>query len=149
MARFQVALVVISGLIFSLLPLATRGQERCGTVEYERLRRLKHPNLPTEIQFEKWMSDKLMSGKLKPFSTQSITYTIPVVVHVIHNNEALGTGTNISDAQIVSQIDVLNKDYQRLNADATNTPDEFKPFDGLIEMQFVLAQQDPDGEATN
>ena len=43
--------------------------------------------------------------------------TIPVVVHVLHRGEPVGTGRNISDAQIQSQIDVLNEDFRRLNAD--------------------------------
>ena len=80
--------------------------------------------------------------------TQS-TYVIPVVVHVIHNGEGVGTGTNISDAQIISQIDVLNKDYNRLNADQNNTPAEFLGVAGQFPIQFVLAQQDPEGLPTN
>ena len=39
---------------------------------------------------------------------------IPVVVHVIHNGTAIGTGANISDAQVMSQIQVLNEDYRRI-----------------------------------
>lgn len=97
------------------------------------------------------MNNKL-NNRLTTFQTertQANTYVIPVVVHVIHNGEAVGTGTNISDAQIISQIDVLNKDYNRLNADAANTPGVFAPFAGMIDIQFVLAQQDPEGLATN
>ena len=41
---------------------------------------------------------------------------IPVVVHVLHRNEAVGTGLNISQAQIQSQIDVLNEDFRRLKS---------------------------------
>ena len=52
---------------------------------------------------------------------------IPVVVHVLHNGEPLGTGRNIGMAQIESQIDVLNEDFRRLNPDAVNTPAEFQP----------------------
>ena len=39
--------------------------------------------------------------------------TIPVVVHVVYNNNT----ENISDAQVLSQITVLNDDFRRLNAD--------------------------------
>src|SRR5215475_7608617 len=38
---------------------------------------------------------------------------IPVVVHVVWNTQQ----QNISDAQIQSQIDVLNRDFRKLNAD--------------------------------
>ena len=41
-------------------------------------------------------------------------YTIPVVVHVIHpSGEAYGTGTNISYAQIRSQIEALNAAFNK------------------------------------
>ena len=151
MARLHVLFIFLSGLLFILSPLFSVAQERCGTVEYEKIRRTKIPTLETAQQFEQWMQDKL-NNKLKTFQaerTQASTYIIPVVMHVIHNGEAVGTGTNIPDAQIISQIDVLNKDYNRLNADAVNTPPEFVPFAGKIDIQFVLAQQDPEGLATN
>ncbi|HET9055147.1 MAG TPA: zinc metalloprotease, partial [Cyclobacteriaceae bacterium] len=58
-------------------------------------------------------------------------------------------GRNISDAQILSQLDVLNKDFNRLNTDAVNTPSEFVPVAGSLDIEFVLARQDPDGQPTN
>ncbi|GIV38264.1 MAG: hypothetical protein KatS3mg033_0064 [Thermonema sp.] len=71
--------------------------------------------------------------------------TIPVVVHVIYSN----SNENISDAQIQSQIDVLNEDFRRLNADKVNTPAEFAPYAADVEIQFVLASTDPNGNPTN
>jgi len=67
--------------------------------------------------------------------------TIPVVVHVLYNNNA----QNISDAQIRSQIDVLNEDFRRLNADASNTPEVFKSFAADAKIMFCLAQINPAG----
>lgn len=68
-------------------------------------------------------------------------YTIPVVFHVIHKGEAVGSGTNISTAQINSAIDALNRDYRRTNADGGIAqgagPD--------TEIQFCLAGFDPQG----
>ncbi|MBC7522978.1 MAG: T9SS type A sorting domain-containing protein [Flavobacterium sp.] len=75
--------------------------------------------------------------------------TIPVVVHVIHSGEAIGTGTNISDAQIQSQIDVLNEDFRRLNPDISLVPAAFRGVSADPLIQFCLAQQDPDGFLTN
>lgn len=75
--------------------------------------------------------------------------TIPVVVHVIHYiGEAIGTYTNISDAQIQSQIDALNEDYRRINSEVYSLPAAFRgsSVDPLI--QFCLAQQDPSGYPT-
>lgn len=61
--------------------------------------------------------------------------TIPVVVHVVYKT----TGENISQAQVQSQIDILNADYRKLNSEIGST----KPFVGTAadcEVQFVLQQ---------
>ena len=50
---------------------------------------------------------------------------IPVVVHILHPNEPLGVGFNISLLRIQNQLDVVNKDLRRLNSDRTNTPATF------------------------
>ena len=70
--------------------------------------------------------------------------TIPVVVHVVWNT----TAENLSAAQVQSQIDVLNADFRRLNADAVNTPAGFQSVAADCEIQFCLAQRDPNGNAT-
>ncbi|MBY0434964.1 MAG: choice-of-anchor J domain-containing protein, partial [Cyclobacteriaceae bacterium] len=135
-----------------LSPNVSYAQERCGIVEYEKQRNANKKNPETEQAFEQWMQQKLSEGRLKTFQTgktQSFSGTIPVVVHVIHNGEPVGTGTNVSDAQILSQIQVLNEDYKRLNADANQTPAEFGSVAGSIDLQFVLAKQDPEGLPTN
>ncbi len=105
----------------------------------------------SDEQFEQWLQSKTSPLK-RAFGidkTNAAPSIIPVVVHVIHNGEPVGTGTNVSDAQIISQISVLNKDYQRLNSDANKTPAEFLPVAGQFNVQFVLAKQDPEGLATN
>jgi hypothetical protein len=72
-------------------------------------------------------------------------YTIPVVVHVIYNAAA----ENISDAQIKSQIAILNDDFRRKNADATKVPSVFEPLAVDSQIEFRLASVDPLGAATN
>ena len=71
-------------------------------------------------------------------------YNIPVVVHVLYNT----TAQNISDAQVQSQIDVLNKDFQLNNADTTKIPTAFKSLVADCKIQFCLAKRDPNGAAT-
>ena len=64
---------------------------------------------------------------------------IPVVVHIFHQ----GGPENISDAQVQSQIQVLNEDYRKLpgtNGDGNGVD---------MEVQFCLAHIGPDGECTN
>ena len=76
------------------------------------------------------------------------TYTIPVVVHVLYNT-GYAPLSNISDAQVLSQIDVLNQDFQLLNADAVNVPAAFAALKADCQIQFTLAKRDPLGNPTN
>jgi hypothetical protein len=70
--------------------------------------------------------------------------TIPVVIHVLYNNST----QNISDAQVISQIVSLNKDFRRQNADTINTPAVFKSVAADTRIQFCLAKVDPKGKYT-
>lgn len=94
------------------------------------------------------MSQKTLQRSRTRSGRQQATFQIPVVVHVIHNGENIGSGTNIPDEQILSQLSVLNKDYNRQNTDAGNTPSEFVPLAGSFNIEFVLAKQDPEGLST-
>ena len=71
--------------------------------------------------------------------------TIPVVVHVVYNTNA----ENISDAQIESQIRILNEDYRKQNADISKIPEPFKSLAADAKIEFKLAVRDPDGNPTN
>ena len=62
--------------------------------------------------------------------------TIPVVVHVVYKTAA----ENISQAQVQSQIDILNADYRKLNADVSLTPSIFAGLTADCEINFVLEQ---------
>ncbi len=61
--------------------------------------------------------------------------TIPVVVNVIYNTAA----ENISDAQIQSQIDVLNEDFNKRNRDVSSVPGIYKNDVADVGIQFVLS----------
>jgi hypothetical protein len=58
------------------------------------------------------------------------------------------TAQNISDAQIQSQITILNNDFRRLNADKINTPTTFTNVAADAEINFCLASVSPTGAAT-
>jgi hypothetical protein len=142
--RFHIALIL-------LLTVTSSGiaQERCGTVKYMQLSHGEKLH-DRQLQFEEWIREKRSVVKaMSAARTESEPYKIPVVVHVIHNGESIGNGANISDAQVLSQIKVLNNDFKRLNADAVNTPPEFAAVAGSMDIEFVLAKRNPDGIATN
>ena len=71
--------------------------------------------------------------------------TIPVVFHIIYNSDV----QNVSDQQVLSQLKVLNEDFRRLNADASSTPDAFKPLAADCRISFCLAQTDATGHPTS
>ena len=69
---------------------------------------------------------------------------IPVVVHIVYRVEE----ENISDQQVRSQIEVLNKEFRRLHADTTKIPSQFKSIAADCAIEFVLAKINPRGYAT-
>jgi len=141
--------VIILALFFAAPP-SLLAQPRCGTVEYTQVLKANRFLLENDAGFEKWLGQKLqLKARQNESQRTQATYQVPIVVHVIHNGEAVGSGTNISDGQILSQISVLNKDYNRLNSDAGNTPSEFLPLAGAFDVEFVLAKQNPEGLATS
>jgi surface protein len=110
----------------------------CGTME--SLERLKKSNPGIDSRMKK-IEEHTRNFMNNGYRQVNGVITIPVVVHVVYNTPA----QNISDAQIQSQIEVLNKDFRRLNADADGT----WPQADDMEIEFVLAQTDPNGNATN
>ena len=114
----------------------------CGASEVHQ-RLLQDPEYQRRrLAIESHLSRFLLFGG----ASQRVGVTgIPVVVHVVHSDAA----GNISDAQIQSQIDVLNKDYRKKNPDVSNVPDVWKPLATDARIQFALAAKDPNGNATN
>ena len=102
-------------------------------------------------KFEQWVSSLTppQPGKLGSSQIQSV-FNIPVIVHVIHNNEPVNSitansGNNLNAAQVVDQINILNKDYGGTNADTSLIPNVFKPVLGKFQVNFCLAVVNPTG----
>lgn len=70
---------------------------------------------------------------------------IDVVVHVLYNLEE----ENISDAQIQSQIEVLNKDFRSRNEDVSAVPQVWKELVADANIEFRLASSDLAGNAAD
>lgn len=118
----------------------------CNFTEFEAYRRAKNPAIQSETRFEEWISDKIKNKLVqKSANTTNNTITIPVVFHIIHNGDALGTDENIPDARIHSQLQVLNEDYRKLfGTPGYNT----HPAGADFGIEFCLAQRDPQGDQT-
>ena len=65
---------------------------------------------------EKQTQSYVESVKVNPAMKSQMVVTIPVVFHVLYNTAA----ENISEAQVLSQLQILNQDFRRLNADQDN-----------------------------
>ncbi len=138
----------IALLIFLVVNSHESLAQRCGTVKYQE-NAYGSKLSDRQQKFEEWIkTKKAQIAATSAFRKKSGPYKVPVVVHVIHNGESVGTGANISDAQILSQIKVLNNDFNRTNADAASTPAEFAAVAGSMDIEFVLAKRNPDGLAT-
>ncbi|WP_375581272.1 M43 family zinc metalloprotease [Marivirga tractuosa] len=135
-------------ILISLLSINIKAQERCAVPQLLEERENRKPELSTE-KFEKWIEDK--KNLQSPFSqrTQAVTVEIPVVFHIIHNGEPVGTGGNLLKSRIDRQLEILNEDFNRLNSDSSETLDDFKSIAASFEIEFVYARQDPDGQETN
>lgn len=70
---------------------------------------------------------------------------IPVVFHIIHEYGA----ENISDAQVYDQMEILNRDFRKLNSDTSDIVPEFKAIAADANIEFRLATIDPFGNCTN
>ena len=108
----------------------------------DRLRQLNELNKQVEQYLEKQQSLRQPAA--------DVIYRIPIVVHVVHNNASNTIGgtnnVNISDAQILSQIQVLNEDYRRQpGTNGYNT----SPIGADAQIEFYLATVDPNGQPTN
>lgn len=77
--------------------------------------------------------------------TQMVPYTIPVVVHVIHTGQAVGTFPNLAQGQINSQITVLNQDFASNGLNVGNLPAVFAPAKANTDLSFCMATKNPTG----
>lgn len=121
-------------------------KRNCGAMEHLHLAQQKDPSLMQRMQdIENFTNRVILQRQQNKTTLANGVIRIPVVVHVVYNTPA----QNISDAQIISQIEVLNEDFRKLNADASNAPEEFAPLASDIGIEFYLATEDPEGNPTN
>ncbi len=143
-------------------------QHRCGTDEH--LETLIKQNPSIKEAKDKFEADyRQFQATYKPEdykTTQQLgkkaapKYIIPVVVHVFHNNGS----ENISEAQVMSEINYLNKSFRNAVSDTINrragwfktSPEstdsfyyDYKNLAADSEIEFRLAKKDPQGNCTN
>ncbi|GEO05681.1 hypothetical protein AAE02nite_33450 [Adhaeribacter aerolatus] len=114
----------------------------CGTAQLREKLTRQQPGLKLrQERVRKVADDLLLAGRAR---LKQPVIQIPVVFHVIYHTPE----ENISDEQIQSQLQVLNEDYRRRNADTVNTLPAFKKLAADTGIQFCLATIDPTGKPT-
>lgn len=123
----------------SLLPAQPR--RNCGAMDH----------LETQLQSDPGMSYRMQQIEQNTQVVAKSAYSgipdqivIPVVVHVVYRSAE----ENISEAQIRSQLRVLNEDFLRENPDSIYTPSAFLPVAAGTGISFQLANRDPQGRPT-
>lgn len=136
---FLFCLFCLPTLLFSQ-DKASTVVERCAADKYNAQLRTQYPNMMGSSAFESMIKQHIENANLN--KTSMAVVTIPLVVHVLHNGEPIGVGANISDAQVLSQITVMNQDFRRM----ANTPGyNTNPVGADVEVEFELAKRTPDG----
>ena len=108
-------------------------QRLCGTQEVLSRQLAEDPTLAARMeQIESFTQQHLNLASARLLANGSIQ--IPVVVNVLYRTAA----ENISAAQIQSQIDVLNKDYNAANTDFNLVPSLFAGVKANVGISFVL-----------
>ena len=137
---------LLAGLFVIIPPTSAQQQRNCGQFEAEERIRNENSELYQRILHDnKELEDFTQKYAAQESNNRGIVYIIPVVFHIIHDNG----NENISNEQVYDAIRRLNEDYRKLNADTSTIFSEFKSIASDSEIEFRLAQKDPNGNCTN
>ncbi|MFN2439835.1 MAG: zinc-dependent metalloprotease [Chitinophagaceae bacterium] len=133
--------------LFLSASLLIFAQRECGTEKYVAGIALNADVASRMIDVENFIQNSSHNIKSSVANGKAgkVVIRVPVVVHVLYNASQL----NISDEQIKTQLDALNRDFRRQNSDTTNTPARFKSLAADVQIEFALATADPKGRGTN
>ena len=110
-------------------------KRECGTEEALMQAIAQNPSLRLKMnEIEVFTSKAVKDGRAMRIAADGVI-EIPVTVNVLYSNAT----ENISDAQIQSQIDVLNEDFNLKNVESSSVPAEFVPVKANVGIRFVLA----------
>ncbi|CAN5911465.1 hypothetical protein BH11BAC7_BH11BAC7_02760 [soil metagenome] len=133
------------------VPVGPDGLLHCGTDVQMKKVFAEHPELKaqydarhTELIAENAMSSSRNSNEALQTGGPP-SYIIPVVFHIIHDYGY----ENISDAQVLDAVRILNRDYRKNNADTSFIVPAFIPIANDTKIEFRLANLDPSGNCTN
>lgn len=132
-------------IVFSTTTSAQQSTEKCGFNHAIEFLNQLNPNYKQQI--DAIYHQRVTEANTKQANNNKTIYTIPVVFHVVWNTSA--PLQNLHDSVLLEQINVLNEDFGRMNADTNNLRPSFIPIVGNAQIQFELACVDPNGNPTN
>ena len=118
--------------------ISAMAQRNCGSMDVLELQLEEDPKRAIKME---QIETHLLNIENSGVREVNGVVNIPVVVHVLYNNST----ENISDAQVLSQINVLNEDFRRTNLDADDTWTQASD----SEIEFCMATSDPQGNSTS
>ncbi len=127
--------------LFLGISVGANAQRQCGTMENLQMLIDNNPSIIEQMHAVEEHTRHVEEHGLAP----RVVINIPTVFHIVYKNST----ENISDAQIQSQLTVLNNDFRKLNSDASLTPSLFAGVAADMEFNFCLAQRTPSGAAFN
>lgn len=105
--------VLLLGFLLLCIDSFGQGRRLCSAMEMDSIRRANDPSLGSLDDFEMAMQRNIVLGANR--IENRMLLTLPVIVHIVHDGEDAGVGSNLSMEQVMSQIDVLNEDYRRVS----------------------------------
>jgi hypothetical protein len=131
--------------IFALISLHLWAQRECFTAESLKEFSAAHLSFrQSKLSNNDIQQDGTTSITLNEVSLAPAIIRIPVVVHILYNTAA----QNVSDDQVKSQIEALNRDFRKRNNDTLNIPPRFRSLAADVEIEFQLAVVNPQNRAT-
>lgn len=128
-------------LVFLFVSLTSMAQNSsCGHSGVMNQRLIEEPSLSEQLEVYEQEIQSIISSR--SFFTQK---KIPVVIHIIYNDSY----SNISNTQVYSALTAINEDFNANNSDFNQVVSAFSAVKSDVELTFVLASKDPQGNSTN
>lgn len=139
MVKRLLSLFILAALT-SLMPVHAQTsnvqsqEEPCGTP------------VPTQ-QWDDWFNQQVEIYKenLRQNKVMPQQYVIPIIVHIIHGGQPVGTYPNIDSAQVRTQLIALNNDFAGTGFNTNTIPQIFQAVKANTDVQFCLAVKNPTG----
>lgn len=141
--KVTIKTILITFSLFCFNRVQAQEMNMCSTVEANQ--RMQNLHFKEVKNAAEQLENETILFNQQNRSSSAVTYTIPVVFHILHT---YGT-ENISDEQVEDAVNILNRDFNKQNADTANIVSSFQGIAANVGITFKLAKLDPNGNCTN